>query len=133
MCINCYIPNINHDAVALHFCLQIETELGLPERFYHIAVSSFFVGEFLGAFIAGILSSRIPFWYWTIGALLFHTVGFVMYATAMSGWMVIVARLLTGVFAGLGTVTILTYFGVSYQHYLDVIGLLFFCQMSQTF
>ena len=45
-----------------------------------------------------------------------------MYATALSGWMVIVARLLTGVFAGLGTVTILTYFGVSYQHYLVVIG-----------
>ena len=106
----------------LHFCLQIETELGLSETFYHIAVSSFFIGEFLGALIAGILSSRIPFWYMAMGALLFHTVGFVIYATAMSGWMVIVARLLTGVFAGLQVVTILTYFGVSYQRYLDVIG-----------
>ena len=120
--ISCYFLIINRHVVAIHFCLQIEPELGLSERFYHIAVSSFFIGEFLGALIAGILSSRIPFWYSAMGALLFHTVGFVIYATAVNGWMVIVARILTGFFAGLQVVTILTYFGVSYQHYLDVIG-----------
>ena len=108
--------------MVIYFCLQIEPELGLSERFYHIAVSSFFIGEFLGALIAGILSSKVPFWYSAMGALLFHTVGFVIYATAVNGWMIIVARILTGFFAGLQVVTILAYFGVSYQHYLDVIG-----------
>ena len=116
------ITSIMHHGIAMDFCLQIEPELGLPERFYHVAVSSFFIGEFLGALIGGILSSIIPFWYSAMGALLFHTVGFVIYATAVNGWMVIVARILTGFFAGLQVVTILTYFGVSYQHYLDVIG-----------
>ena len=108
--------------IALHFCLQIEPELGLSERFYHIAVSSFFIGEFLGALIGGVLVSIIPFWYSAMGALLSHTVGFVIYATAVNGWMVVVARILTGFFVGLQAVTTLTYFGVSYQHYLDVIG-----------
>ena len=111
-----------HHVTAMYFYLQIESNLGLSERFYHVVVSSFFIGEFLGASIGGVLSSIIPFWYSAMGALLFHTVGFLIYATAVNGWMVIVARILTGFFAGLQVVTILTYFGVSYQHYLDVIG-----------
>ena len=99
--------------------LQIEAGLGMSEKFYHIAVSSFSMGEVLGAVILGTLSSRIPFWYSAMGALLCHTVGFTLFAVAMSGWMIVVARVLTGMFAGLQVVTVFTYFGVSYQHYLD--------------
>ena len=108
--------------MVFYFCPQIEAELGLSEKFYHIAVSSFSIGEFLGALMGGFFASRIPFWYSTMGALLCYTVGFVMYAIAMSGWMIIAAKVLSGTFVGLQVVTIYTYFGVSYQHYLEVIG-----------
>ena len=99
--------------------LQIEAGLGMSEKFYHIAVSSFSMGEILAALVLGILSSRIPFWYSAMGALLCHTVGFVLFAIAASGWMIIAARVLIGMFAGLQVVAEFTYFGVSYQHYLD--------------
>ena len=106
----------------IQFYIQIEAGLGLSEKFYHIAVSSFSIGEFLGALMGGFFAGRIPFWYSTMGALLCYTVGFVMYATAMSGWMIIGAKVLSGTFVGLQVVATYTYFGVSYQHYLEVIG-----------
>ena len=99
--------------------LQIEAGLGMSEKFYHVAVSSFSTGEIPAALILGILSSRIPFWYSAMGALLCHTVGYVLFAVAVSGWMIVVARALAGMFTGLQVVIIFTYFGVSYQHYLD--------------
>ena len=108
--------------MVLCFCPQIEAGLGLSEKFYHVAVSSFSIGEFVGALIGGFLASRIPFWYSAMGALLCHIVGFVIYATAVSGWMIIGARILSGTFVGLQSVVSFTYFGVSYQHYLEIIG-----------
>ena len=108
--------------MVLCFCPQIEAGLGLSEKFYHVAVSSFSIGEFVGALIGGFLASRIPFWYCAMGALLCHIVGFVIYATAVSGWMIIGARILSGTFVGLQSVVSFTYFGVSYQHYLEITG-----------
>ena len=108
--------------MVLHICLQIEAGLGLSESFYHVAISAFSIGELLGAMTASIVSSRIPLWYSTMAALLCHITGFVVYAMATSGWMMIVARVLSGTFIGLQTVLVLTYFGMSYQHYLEVLG-----------
>ena len=108
--------------MVLHICRQIEAGLGLSESFYHVAISAFSIGEFLGAMTASIISGRIPLWYCTMAALLCHITGFVVYAMAISGWMIIVARVLSGTFIGLQTVLALTYFGVSYQHYLEVLG-----------
>ena len=105
----------------LHICQQIEAGLGLSERFYHVAVSAFSIGELLGAMTASIVSSRIPLWYNTMAALLCHITGFVVYATATSGWVMIVARVLSGTYIGLQTVILFAYFGVSYQHYLEVL------------
>ena len=87
-----------------------------------MAISAFSIGEFLGAMTASIISSRIPLWYSTMAALLCHITGFVVYAMATSGWMMIVARVVSGTFIGVQTVLVLTYFGVSYQHYLEVLG-----------
>ena len=91
----------------------------MSEKFYHVAVSSFSTGEIPAALILGILSSRIPFWYSAMGALLCYTIGYVLFAIAVSGWMIVVARVLIGMFTGLQVVIIFAYFGVSYQHYLD--------------
>ena len=102
--------------------MQVEAGLGLSESFYHYAISSFSIGEFLGAVIAGITTGRVPFWYSAMGALLCHIVGFTLYATSVSGWMIIMARVLSGTFVGLQSVISFTYFGVSYQYYLELLG-----------
>ena len=102
--------------------IQIDAGLGLSEKFYHVAVSAFSIGQLLGAFIGSIISGRVPLWYSTMAALLCHITGFVLYATATSGWMMIVARILSGMFIGIQVVLSLAYFGVSYLRYLEVLG-----------
>ena len=103
------------------YFIQIEAGLGLSERFYHVAVSALSIGQLLGAMMASIVSDRIPLWYSTMATLLCHIVGFVVYAMATSGWMIIVARLLSGMFIGIQVVLSLAYFGVSYLRYLEVL------------
>ena len=108
--------------MVLHICRQIEAGLGLSESFYHVAISAFSIGELLGAMTASIISSRVPLWYNTMVALLCHITGFMVYALATSGWMILLARILSGMYIGLQTVILLAYFSVSYQHYLEVLG-----------
>ena len=103
------------------YFIQIEAGLGLSERFYHVAISALSIGQLLGAMMASIVSGRIPLWYSTMATLLCHIVGFVVYAMATSGWMIIVARLLSGMFIGIQVVLSLAYFGVSYLRYLEVL------------
>ena len=103
------------------YFIQIEAGLGLSERFYHVAISALSIGQLLGAMMASIVSDRIPLWYSTMATLLCHIVGFVVYAMATSGWMIIVARLLSGMFIGIQVVLSLAYFGVSYLRYLEVL------------
>ena len=93
----------------------------MSEKFYHVAISSFSIGEFLGAMMGGIFACRIPFWYSTLASLLFHSVAFLIYAIAMDGWIVIAAQLLSGMFVGQQSVVSLTYIGVKYQHYVEVL------------
>ena len=80
------------------------------------------IGEFLGAIFAGYIVSRIPFWYSTMLALLTDIAAFVFYATAINGWMMIIARVLAGTFSSLENVIALAYFGVSYPLYLEALG-----------
>ena len=103
------------------YFIQIEAGLGLSERFYHVAISALRIGQLLGAMMASIVSGRIPLWYSTMATLLCHITGFVVYAMATSGWMIIVARLLSGMFIGMQVVLSLAYFGVSYLRYLEVL------------
>ena len=103
------------------YFIQIEAGLGLSERFYHVAISALRIGQLLGAMMASIVSGRIPLWYSTMATLLCHITGFVVYAMATSGWMIIVARLLSGMFIGIQVVLSLAYFGVSYLRYLEVL------------
>ena len=70
----------------------------------------------------GIFAGRIPFWYITLVSLLYHSVAFLIYAIAMDGWIVIAAQLLSGMFVGQQSVVSLTYIGISYQHYVEILG-----------
>jgi len=102
--------------------LQIEPGLGLSETFYHWTISTYSVGQFLGSICAGFIVSRISFWYITLLALLTNITAYVFYATAISGWIMIIARLLAGLFGGSHNVISYTYFGVSYPVYLEALG-----------
>ena len=78
------------------------------------------IGGFFGGILGGILASTIPYWYSFLIALLFNVVGFLLYATAQYGWMVILARLLIGTFSGLQHSLVYAYIGVSYQQYIEI-------------
>ena len=105
------------------FCtLQIEPGLGLSETFYHWTIAAYCIGEVLGAIFAGYIVSRIPFWYSTMLALLIDITGFVFYATAINGWMMITSQVLAGMFSSLANVLAFAYFGVSYPLYLEALG-----------
>ena len=106
----------------LLMCLQIEPGLGLSETFYHWVIATYSFGEVLGALLAAYIVSRIPFWYSIMLSLLTNIAGFVFYATAINGWMMITSRVLTGTYCSMQTVLALTYFGVSYPLYLEALG-----------
>jgi len=101
---------------------QIEHGLGLSETFYAWTIAAFSIGEFVGALSAGILTNIIPFWHNVLISILAHTFGYLLYALATEGWMMIISRLLTGIFVGMQSVTAFTYFGVSYEKYLQALG-----------
>lgn len=48
-------------------------------------------------------------------------IGFLIYGTAQHEWMVILARLLVGIFTGLQHTFVYAYFGVSYQRYVELL------------
>jgi len=102
--------------------LQIEPGLGLSETFYHWTISVYSIGEFLGAIFAGYIVSRIPFWYSVMLTLLTDITAYVFYATAINGWMMIIARVLAGTYGSLQNVVAFAYFGVSYPLYLEALG-----------
>ena len=101
---------------------QTEHGLGLSETFYAWTIAAFSIGEFVGALSAGILTNIIPFWHNVLIGILAHTFGYLLYALATEGWMMIISRLLTGTFVGMQSVTAFTYFGVSYEKYLQALG-----------
>lgn len=101
--------------------MQYEAGLGETESLYAWSISINNIGGFLGAILGGVVSHTIPYWYAFFISLLFHIVGFLLYGLAKYGWMIILARLFTGVFTGLQRALAFAYFGVSYQHYIETL------------
>lgn len=93
----------------------------MSEDVYTWSVSVNNLGGFLGGLSGGILASTVPYWYSFLLALLFNAIGFLIYATAHHGWVIIVARLLAGVFSGLQHSLVYAYIGVSYQNYVEIL------------
>lgn len=85
---------------------------------WSVAVSN--IGGFLGGLAGGVLASTVPYWYSFLLALLFNATGFLIYAIAQQGWVMIVARLLVAVFSGLQHSLVFAYIGVSYQNYVEI-------------
>ena len=80
--------------------MQLEPGLGESEEFYSWALASLNVGAVIGAFSSGILVKALPYWYLFLISLILHTVGYVIYAFATSGWHVMLSKLLSGLFIG---------------------------------
>ena len=85
--------------------------LGQSESIYSWAVTMYSTGELAGALVAGQLIKYVPYRHailWACGALIF---GSLFYGIAVTGWMVLVGRLLIGIHAGLGIVLVTSYIG----------------------
>ena len=101
--------------------LQIEPGLGLSEMFYSWSITAISIGQFVGALLAGFFVKVLPYWPVTFGALLLHTTGYLLYALATEGWMIILARLLSGAFIGAEFTLAPAYFSESYDEYLTAL------------
>lgn len=101
--------------------IQYEPGLGGSESIYAWSISVNNIGGFFGAILGGLLSHLIPYWYSFLISLFFHILGFLLYGLAKHGWMIILSRLLTGVFNGLQRTLAFAYFGESYQHYVETL------------
>ena len=97
--------------------LQIEPGLGESEAFYSWVITIFNVGAIIGSLMGGLLLKWVPYWHLVLSSLTLHTVGYILYAVADSGWLVMFSKLLSGVFIGAEMTLALAYFGESNQAY----------------
>ena len=98
---------------------QFEPGLGESEVFYSWVISVNNIGGFLGG-IAGMLCTTIlPYWFSFMISLACHTFGFLLYAVVTHGWMLIIGRLLIGIFSGLHRSLTFAYFAVTYEYYIS--------------
>ena len=85
--------------------------MGLSEYFYSWAVSMYSVGELVSAPTAGFATKYIPYRYTILLSSVSLAVGSLLYAVAVQGWMILIARLFLGINLGSGIVLVTTYLG----------------------
>ena len=85
--------------------------MGLSEYFYSWAVSMYSVGELISAPLSGFATKYIPYRYTILLSSILLAAGSLLYAVAVQGWMVLIARLLLGLNVGSGIVLVTTYLG----------------------
>ena len=69
--------------------------------------------------LVGLTYNAIPTWYLFLFSTLSYTLGYLLYALATSGWMMILARGLAGIQLGATTTLAFTYFGVSFEKFTE--------------
>ena len=103
----------------------MEPGLEQSESFYSLTYVALFVGHVMAAVTTGLLFNLIPTWYLFLVSTLSHTLGYLLYALATNGWMMILARVLAGLQLGAVDSLSFSYFGVSFEKYkqnLKVLG-----------
>ena len=83
------------------FLLQIPPGLGRSEFFYSWTITIYSLGEVIMAPLAGYSTRIIPYWYILATGVLMQTFGYIIYAVASGGWMLLLARLLAGGYSGI--------------------------------
>ena len=76
------------------------------------------MGSFIASVSTGFLITVIPYWYLNLSSLAFLIMGQVFYATASSGWMLLLGRVFPGVFTGMHYTIAFAYFGESFEDYV---------------
>jgi len=97
----------------------MEPGLQGSETFYSWTFTVLFIGYTISGVVAGILTNWIPYWYLLFSSTLAHVAGYLLYALATNGWMMILARLLAGISIGSINTLTLAYYGVSFEAYAD--------------
>jgi MFS family permease len=69
--------------------------------FYAWMITVYSLGEVILAPISGYATRWIPYWYILLAGIVLHIVGYVFYSVAQFLWVMIIARLLTGAYAGI--------------------------------
>ena len=69
------------------------------------------IGELISAPLSGFATKYIPYRYTILASSLSLAVGSLLYAVAVQGWVVLIARLLLGLNVGSGIVLVTTYLG----------------------
>ncbi|CAI8044642.1 hypothetical protein GBAR_LOCUS24744 [Geodia barretti] len=103
---------------------DIEPGLEESESFYTLTYTVLFLGHAIGSIVAGLLFNYIPTWYLFLCSTLSFIFGYLLYALASNGWMMILARGLAGIQLGTSTALSFAYFGVSFEKYTENIKLL---------
>ena len=104
---------------------QIESGLGESEAFYSWLLATLFTGSVIGSLLSGVLLKYVPYWHLILTSLLLHTVGYVLHATAKTGWVVMLSKLLSGTYIGADMTLSFTYICESigkYQKALHELG-----------
>ena len=99
----------------------MEPGLGESEAFYSWVITVFNVGAILGSLSGGLLLKWVPYWHLLLGSLVLHTLGYILYAVASSGWLIMLSKLLSGIFIGAEMTLALAYFGESNSSYKTAI------------
>ena len=81
----------------------------------------FNVGAIIGSLTGGLLLKWVPYWHLVLSSLFLHTLGYILYAVADSGWLVMLSKLLSGVFIGAEMTLALAYFGESNETYREAV------------
>ena len=97
---------------------DIEPGLEQSETFYSITYVVLFAGYSVSAVSVGFLFNHMPTWHLLFVSTLCHTIGYLIYALAMNGWMMIVARALAGLQLG-AVESLVFYYSLSFMKYTE--------------
>ena len=79
-------------------------------------------GEFLGALSAGFLIKTLSYSYSILLSIMLHIAGYLVYALTVNGWMMMLSRVLAGMFIGLEDTLAFAYFGESYEEWKNLMA-----------
>ena len=100
---------------------QFESGLGKSEAFYSTLVTSLNIGAVIGASSSIILLKFFPYWHLVLSSVILHILGYVLYALANSGWIMILSKLLSGLYLGAEVTLVHTYIGESITDYQEAL------------
>ena len=95
----------------------MEPGLGESETFYSLVITAFNSGAMISAFSSGVLLKFIPYWYLILSSLLLQVLSWTLYVFSTTGWLILLSKLLSGLFLGAEFTLALAYISESSQKY----------------